>query len=131
MRRRRRVNIYVAGKWGNRERVRYWHKVLRDNGHRITCDWTDHEYPEVGQEHLLRWYAVADINGVVACDLLIAIFQEEYRYRGALVEMGAALALGKPVWVLGEAERSCIFMEHPLVTTMRTEHELLSRIEGL
>ena len=125
------AKVYVAGKWQDREKVRHWHKVLRDNGHAVTCDWTDHDYPGDGQEHLLAGYAQADIKGVQDCDLLIALFEWPYRYRGALAEVGAALALNKPVWVLGEAERSCIFMEHPLVTTMRTEHELLSRIEGL
>jgi nucleoside 2-deoxyribosyltransferase len=124
------MNVYVAGKWEDREKVRHWHKVLRDNGHRITCDWTDHEYPEAGQEHLLQRYAVDDIVGVTVCDLLIVIFQERYHYRGALVEMGAALALGKRVWVLGTAEESCIFMEHPSVTVILTEYELLARIEG-
>ena len=124
------MKVYIAGKWQDRGMVRIWHKILRNNGHEVTCDWTDHDYPGGGQEHLLAGYAQADIKGVQDCDLLIALFQQPHHYRGALVEVGAALALNKPVWVLGEAERSCIFMEHPLVTTMKTERDLWERIEG-
>ena len=125
------MKFYVAGKWEDRILVRFWHRVLKGKGHEITCDWTDHEYPGEGQQHLLAGYAMADIKGVRDCDVLIALFQEPRHYRGTLVEIGGALALGKPVWVLGPEERSCIFMEHPLVVTMANEVELLSKIESL
>lgn len=109
------MRIYVAGKWQDREDVRIWHNQLRARGHEITCDWTSHEYPGEGQEHLLTDYALADIKGVQDCDVLIALFEVEYAYRGAFVEIGAALALGKRILILGHAGDSCIFMNHPLV----------------
>ncbi|KKL72732.1 hypothetical protein LCGC14_2081950, partial [marine sediment metagenome] len=36
-------------------------------------------------------------------------------YKGLWVEMGIALGEGIPVWVIGTAGDSCIFMNHPLV----------------
>lgn len=107
------LKIYVAGKWQDRFEVRTIQTILRDAGHEITCDWTDHEYPTENVNEMLRHYATADIQGVKDADVVICVFIQKHHYRGALVEMGAALALDKPVFVLGHAEDSCIFMQHP------------------
>jgi len=106
------MKIYIAGKYQEREFISRMMDTLRDAGHEITTEWTSHEYatPEIHAS-----YAVDDIRGVQECDIYIGIFLNEHRYRGALCELGAALALGKPCWILGHAEDDCIFMLHPLV----------------
>jgi len=109
------LKIYVAGKWQERDLIREIMKSLRDLGHEITCDWTDHEYPTENIKEKLAKYAVIDIEAVTACDVLIFYAENNLPYAGAFCEMGAALALGKPVFIVGEGIDSCIFTNHPLV----------------
>ena len=37
------MKIYVAGKYQDRDRVRSIYQLLRENGHEITIDWTNHD----------------------------------------------------------------------------------------
>ncbi len=124
-----RIRVYVAGKWQDRTKIRLWYALLKELGYEITCDWTAHEYPGEDEANLLEEYAVADIEGVQDCDLLLAVFEEDLHYRGALVEMGAALALKKPVWILGHSQDSCIFTNHPLVCTFGDVDRLVSALK--
>ena|SRR5437762_12072580 len=104
------LKVYVAGKVEDKERVREIQTQLRQVGHTITLDWTT-----ASQDS--RQQALKDIRGVADADVFVGVFEEDYAYRGTLVEMGAALALGKPVYILGNATtvRRCIFMKHPNV----------------
>ena len=100
--------VYVAGKWEDREKVRRVQARLRALGDTITHDWTNSR--EIDREEALR-----DIEGVKQCDMLVAVLSEEYNHRGTWVEIGAALALGRPVYIIGNGG-PCIFTAHPLVT---------------
>lgn len=110
--------IYVAGKWQDRKTISEIMTNMLSLGHKITCDWTDHEYPTENIEAKLMDYAIADIQGVIDCEVFIFYAVKFFDYRGALVEMGAALALGKPVYIIGKAINGCIFINHPLVTML-------------
>ena len=57
------------------------------------------------------------------CDAIICVLETPYIYKGLWVEMGVALALDKPVYVVGNAGDSCIFMNHPLVKKLGTWEE--------
>jgi nucleoside 2-deoxyribosyltransferase len=109
------LKIYIAGKWEERKKVAHLMELFRIIGHKITCDWTTHEYPTENIKDKLRDYAVTDIRGVADCDVFIFYAISQLGYRGAFCEMGAALALGKPVFIIGDAIDSCIFTDHPLV----------------
>lgn len=110
------MKVYVAGKFEDRDIVRQVYRELKSKGHEITLDWTDHEHSKTTSEQA-KW-AVEDIEGVKRCDVLIAVLISDYRYRGALIEIGAALALGKRVITLGRNENSSTFLYHPLVTKL-------------
>ena len=101
--------IYVAGKWEDREEVKLLQTELIALGHEITCDWTIHELPEKEK------YAIEDVEGVKACDGLIALMIYDYQYKGSIAEIGMAIALDKPVLVIGAMFDSSIFANHPLV----------------
>ena len=112
--------FYVASKWEDRYVVRDIYKEIRKHGHRVTLDWTVHDLPnrklnQVEKDLLLRTYAMEDINGVRECDILIALFTEPRHQRGAMIEVGAALGLGKFVLVIGHAEDSSTLLKHNLV----------------
>lgn len=117
------MKIYVAGKWEEREEVRKLQQQLRHLGHQITVDWTWHERDDPG---FPTQYAVDDIKGVIACNAYVGIFKNGLSYKGALVEMGVALACGKMVFIIGHAIDSCLFVSHPSVQKFETELEFIS-----
>lgn len=113
--------IYVAGKWEDRLRVAEIMRKLEGMGFEITCDWTHHKYED---EAYPQQYCADDVKGVQDAELYIGIFVADYHYRGALVEMGIALGVGIPVWLLGDKQDSCIFSNHPSVRKFKDWGEL-------
>jgi nucleoside 2-deoxyribosyltransferase len=54
--------------------------------------------------------AARDFGGVATCDQFVLVSDQNARkFNGALVELGYALALGKPCAVIGCLERSAMF----------------------
>lgn len=120
------MKIYAAGKWEDRGAVRKLQEALIKLGHTITVDWTWHEKADGGYP---IQYSIDDIKGVQLADAFVGLFVGDYRYKGALVEMGAALGLGKKVYLIGHAIDSCLFSKHPLVQQFETELEFLNYIK--
>jgi len=120
------MKFYIGGKWEEREGVRKLQNELRRLGHIITIDWTWHEEDDPG---FPSQYAIEDIVGVTSCDAYVGRFVSKVNYRGALVEMGAALAGGKRVFIIGHAIDSCLFANHPLVQRFDNEAVFLRFIE--
>ena len=122
----RRVEFFVSGKFEDRANIRLLQQKLRDMGYEIVEDWTNHEYTDKGYP---VEYAEADILGVKKCDVYVGRFIADYNYKGAFVEMGAAIALNKDVCVIGHAADSCIFVYHPRVKRFESEEEFLKYYE--
>ena len=102
------MKVYVAGKWSERSKVRELMNAFELYGHEVTCDWTKHEDPCKSEE-----YSVEDINAIKECDVLIAYMPSaNVFYKGAWVEIGAALALDKKVIIIGN-KVSSVFLSHP------------------
>lgn len=101
--------IYCAGKWEEKERAREVMLQLIQAGYVISYDWTAYEQESSKQ-------AEADINGVLGADIFVGIFEKDLNYLGALIEMGAALGLGMPCYIIGDAPvTKSLFFQHPLV----------------
>jgi hypothetical protein len=98
------ANIYVAGKLQESHYVRHVMTILEGLGHTISYDWTTLQF-----EHNHARCAINELNGIKECDYLIAMVYRKLNYRGVLVEIGAALALDKPVYIFGEGLNGCIF----------------------
>ena len=122
------MKFYVAGKWQDRFLVEQVIDKLEELGHSITEDWTTHEFGPDGVIGDLQEFAVADIEGVKIADALCILLLTERNYKGAWVEMGGALTLSKPVYVIGSKGDSCIFMNHPLVIKLDSVEEFIERI---
>lgn len=116
------MKFFVSGKFEDRLNIRRLQSELIKRGHTIAEDWTYHEYTDKGYP---VEYAIADIEGVIRADIYVGRFVGDYNYKGALVELGAALALRKPCIVIGHAIDSCIFTHHPNVTIVKDDEEFL------
>jgi len=120
------MKIYVAGKWEDRDIIKYIQRSLIKDEHKITCDWTNHS----SHSHSME-YAIADLEGVRNCNLLIAYMMHDYIYKGAWAEIGAALILNKPVIIIGNRADSGIFVHHPLVHKVNNIQEMLDYLQTI
>lgn len=85
------MNFYISTGWQDRQRARTLAGILTSWGHKQTYDWTHTD--ELGT---LRFPEIAEteIDAVARADVLIVLLPGE---RGTHTELGAALALDKPV----------------------------------
>lgn len=107
------MNIYVAGKWEEKERVQEVQAQLIAVGHTISHDWTIEE-STTNSEELTR-HAVNDRYGVLNADAYVGVFEKDLRYSGALAEFGIAIARGIPCYILGTYCDRNVFINLPFV----------------
>ncbi len=119
------TRFYVAGKWQDRKNCRKLMDELQGLGHAITYDWTIDEENAEGYPVL---NTINDLRGVQICNAYVGRFVEENHYRGALVELGIALGLGKLIYIIGHCEDACIFTNHPSVQHFEDEDDFLSYV---
>ncbi len=115
------MKIYVAGKFEDQKRVKNIQEQLISRGHEITKDWTEDKEAENGFPVI---NVVEDMRGIATADAYVGVFVDKFNYKGALVELGAAIALRKKVYVIGHGADSCIFLSHPLVRRCNSVKEI-------
>ncbi len=90
--------------------------------HEIVCEWWHTDYKlELKAENVNEWFAnpiikviyQRSLQAIRECDLLIFVTPEATKFNGANVEVGMALALGKPVIAYGHLEKSGMY--EPLI----------------
>lgn len=95
-------------------------QALKAKGWERTFDWSEHDANPDGYHET----ALAEIAGVREADVLIVLLPGGY---GTHVEIGAALALGKPVIIHAPDRQTlntpypCIFHYHPGVQLLISE----------
>lgn len=118
--------IYVASSFLNKDLASRLMGDLREAGHSITHDWTTEStngMAPIERAVYLEECAREDLQGVLDCDTLVLI--DHPKARGAYTEFGAALALGKRIFVLlAEAEPN-IFLRLPQVMHLANFDDLL------
>lgn len=146
------MKIYVAGKWSERVQVKKVMDMFESRGHTITCDWTRHIAPEritkAHGEGLFtkgydwsknedwaqnghKTYAEEDLEGVRACEVLIAcMWDSEIFYKGAWIEIGIALGLDKKVIIIGK-DITTVFLGLHNVTVVQFKEEALTIIDRM
>lgn len=109
---RRTLGIYVASKASHALTWRQLRDRWADIGITITSSWIDSD----GSDPEALW--VDCITEASAADALVALHVEGEEWKGAFVEIGAALAHGRPVIVVGTPPGS--WTAHPLVQAAET-----------
>ena len=108
------MNVYVASKSHHGALWRQYRESWRDVGVNVISTWIDESGP--GQTSDVSDLWLRCIAEASACDFLVALHVEGEQWKGAYIEIGAALASGKPVFVVGHHLGS--WMNHPLVTVV-------------
>lgn len=130
------MRIYVASRFSDEgvAAVRKMYEVLRAAGHEITHDWTQEAADGKTGEELTKYLsdcAWADVAAVRRADALVFIDIDNTRMRGAYVEFGIALGLGRTCIVFNAKPGtlgmpgSCIFFMPPDVHKVSTHEEVL------
>src|SRR5438552_827215 len=99
------VRLHVAGAWHARARIRDVMTALEATRRfRVTFDWTTADCA----------VAVADLRGVQQADVVLGWFEDAANpYRDAWTEVGAALALDKPVLLYCPWRDTLPCLQHP------------------
>ncbi len=117
------MRIYVAGRWKEKDRIREVQRMLRLDNHTITFDWT--EMGDTDDPDELQRNAMIDLEGVRSAEAVVVL--PAIGGKGMWVEMGAALALRIPIFVVGTMKRG-VFEYHPLVTSLISLDQLLTAL---
>jgi hypothetical protein len=123
------VRIYIAAH--SQQRANALKLTLEEHGHCVVSRWVIEDakfgdasrtYSDTERQEL----ALMDENDTRAADALVLIAEREGVMvpGGKHVETGIALALRKPVYVIGRREN--VFHWHPLVTLVSTTSELVA-----
>jgi hypothetical protein len=105
------VKLYVATAFENKEYANSVMKVLTNDGHQITHNWTGESADGLtGEERILflEKCAVLDAKGVMDSEGVVLLTVEKGG-RGMYTEMGIAMATQKPVFVVGPHYNNIFF----------------------
>lgn len=128
-----RRKVYVAGSTRDVERVNAVQATARAFGCDITFDWTGPEGEirtdgpwDTASEQGAR-IALREIEACRDADLIILLFPPSGGGLGCWIEMGAGLASGGEIWVVG-AQRDSVFWQHPAVMRMDDVADVVVRL---
>jgi nucleoside 2-deoxyribosyltransferase len=110
------MRIYLAGPSAELPRVKHWAEALELHHLEITHRWWQSvEDPDMPHDSVLSaeqqlQYARADLRGIDCADVVWALWPTERgRSMGTAIEIGYALAKGRPLFVTGERALESIF----------------------
>lgn len=113
------MRLYFASGLENGDWVKELAADATHIGHEITYAWWTHGSVQDEGPARIQEVAEAEIKGVSTADAVLILMPGG---RGTHVELGAAIALGKPVYLFGDLlggyTRECSFYRHPTVILM-------------
>ena len=112
--------FYIASTLSNVENVAIIADKFLKTGWQWSFNWTP--FSSLGNLNSLKEISQNEVNGVLDCDLFLMLFPAQ---RGSHVELGIALASGKPILLLAPDENAllrngltCSFYHHPKVNLL-------------
>jgi nucleoside 2-deoxyribosyltransferase len=117
----RKPSVYVAS---NIRFIDFWQK-LRDSGVNISSTWIDHAPDREDKEAISRLW-VNCFEEIRHSDMVMVKAEKEDRFKGVLVEIGAALVLGKPVYLIGENNEMGDIYHHPIFYKVSSPEEAMT-----
>ena len=117
----KKLTIYIAS---NMKFIDFWHK-LRASGVTISSTWIDDVPDQEDKEAISRLWLNC-FEEIRQSDMLMVKAEEEDKFKGVLVEVGAALVLGKPVYLVGENNNMGDIYHHPLFYKVSSPEEAIT-----
>jgi nucleoside 2-deoxyribosyltransferase len=128
------MKVYLAAKYSMKEDMQHVAAIFKSKGIGITSSWLNEPHSpsstlaDVDVKHL-RKFALQDIEDIKAADAVVLFSIDPLipTVRGGRhVETGIAIALGKPLFIIGPEENVFHFL--PQVTHFTTISALLSTL---
>lgn len=116
------VKVFLSCSWEDRHRAHSLMGLLWADGFQVTLDWTTHSGDS--KQDRKKW-AELEMAAVRESTFYIGMFDTPHQRRGALCELGAALANRTNVIIVGDYEDACCFVSHPAVIKVKTFEEAL------
>ncbi len=119
------MKIYLATSFKAKARARAVMQRLREAGHEIVGDWTEHKSTKDLQ--VLARESMKDWNGLRDADVLIILWDE--RQYNTLVEFGITLGLGRFIYIVQDRKGNpdkikVLYANHPLVSIVPAVSDL-------
>lgn len=117
------TGIYIASRASNPNHPKNWRELRDVHGYKIVCSWIDADCDDTSTDFEALWTRIE--NEIRSCErLILYVEQEDFPLKGALVEVGMALALGVKVFIVAKdiaIDPSNFrpigsWLNHPLVT---------------
>lgn len=112
------MKVYIAASFKNREGAKAWKDGLEAKGMTITSRWIENHLEDLDPltDVQRAQEAVHDLEDIDAADVLLFLNTPEIPSTsgGQHLEMGYALAKGKPVYLVGP--QTSVFHFHPGIT---------------
>ncbi len=116
------MKIFVASSFLNKKETRKVIRTLRKAGHEITVDWT----LKKNCKQALQVQAEVDAEGVSNADVLVVLWPGR---SGTITEVGIAIGIKNPVYILGELDVYNIYWHHSLVKRVPTISHLIEELK--
>lgn len=123
------MDIYIAAASEERQAAKEMKARIEAAGYTVTSRWIELEnFSSADTKYLMSW-AENDLLDVFKADMVVLLNPAEFKNKGTggrHVEVGYALAYGKPVILCGE--KSNIFHWHPNVHHLRYPNDIIDAI---
>jgi len=132
-------NVYIASSSKFIEECEKVSILIEEMDFVVTRKWWKHyikdspNYPKTMPDNdfyndpSVKFISALDFHAVEQADLVIVITFDEYKLTGAEIELGYALALGKPVIILGKHKRSAMISSCIRVETLTELQRVLEK----
>jgi hypothetical protein len=115
------VVVYVAS---HIRFIDYWHRV-RESGIEISSSWIDSPASRNDNNAISKLW-INCFEEIRQADMVMIKAEKEDKFKGVLVEIGAALVLGKPVYLVGENNNLGDIYHHPLFYKVSSPEEAIT-----
>lgn len=123
----RKTNVYLASKLAHAKKWREldWPEI------NLTARWPHSHVGVPDTADFARLFWTEDEDDVMSSDVVLVYAEDGEHLRGALVEAGMGIALGKHVIVVGDHPDFGTWQYHPMVLRAKTLEQARSIIVGL
>ena len=124
------MRIYIAASYPRKDEAIRLSTALSNKKNNIVSSWLfaneeGYSINENKEDKIkrMRKCAIRDLKEIKYCDMLVCFTGDNLTHGGRHTELGAALALGKRVVIIGKEES--VFHYHPYVIAYKTIEEFL------